>query len=97
MNKGKAFKNLGKLVQRFRDELNQQESVSQKAVINHAISVILLYAYNRTGKTRLSMEFKDFGKRKSKKSPQRTPFISMLLPKTYLLGRMISMAIPRDI
>jgi hypothetical protein len=27
--------------------------------------VILLYAYNRTGKTRLSMEFKDMGKRKN--------------------------------
>ncbi len=26
---------------------------------------VLLYAYNRTGKTRLSMEFKDQGKRKS--------------------------------
>ena len=27
--------------------------------------LILLYAYNRTGKTRLSMEFKDIGKRKN--------------------------------
>lgn len=33
------------------------------------IELILLYAYNRTGKTRLSMEFKDEGKRKSKKNP----------------------------
>ncbi|KWO48973.1 anticodon nuclease [Burkholderia sp. MSMB1459WGS] len=33
------------------------------------IEVILLYAYNRTGKTRLSMEFKDAGKRKTKKNP----------------------------
>lgn len=30
------------------------------------VELILLYAYNRTGKTRLSMEFKDEGKRKSK-------------------------------
>jgi len=28
--------------------------------------LVLLYAYNRTGKTRLSMEFKDAGKRKNK-------------------------------
>lgn len=33
------------------------------------IDLILLYAYNRTGKTRLSMEFKDAGKRKTKKNP----------------------------
>jgi hypothetical protein len=30
------------------------------------VDLILLYAYNRTGKTRLSMEFKDAGKRKNK-------------------------------
>ena len=30
------------------------------------IHCVLLYAYNRTGKTRLSMEFKDIGKRKAK-------------------------------
>jgi AAA domain len=30
------------------------------------VELILLYAYNRTGKTRLSMEFKDEGKRKNK-------------------------------
>lgn len=34
------------------------------------IELILLYAYNRTGKTRLSMEFKDEGKRKTKKNPE---------------------------
>lgn len=33
------------------------------------VELILLYAYNRTGKTRLSMEFKDEGKRKTKKNP----------------------------
>lgn len=33
------------------------------------IDLILVYAYNRTGKTRLSMEFKDIGKRKTKKNP----------------------------
>jgi len=30
------------------------------------VELILLYAYNRTGKTRLSMEFRDAGKRKNK-------------------------------
>lgn len=33
------------------------------------VELLLLYAYNRTGKTRLSMEFKDEGKRKTKKNP----------------------------
>jgi hypothetical protein len=40
-----------RLVQRLRDDLNSQDFV-------------LLYAYNGTGKTRLSMAFKDVGKRK---------------------------------
>lgn len=42
------------LVTRFRDDLNGGTQ-----------DLILLFAYNRTGKTRLSMEFKDFGKRKN--------------------------------
>lgn len=33
------------------------------------VDLIFMYAYNRTGKTRLSMEFKGEGKRKSKKNP----------------------------
>jgi hypothetical protein len=37
------------------------------------VEIILLYAYNRTGKTRLSMEFKNAGKRKTKKNPDSTP------------------------
>jgi hypothetical protein len=51
---------LGKLVTRLRDDLNDAD-------------LVLLYAYNRTGKTRLSMEFKDAGKRKTKKNPTGTP------------------------
>ena len=35
---------------------------------------VLLYAYNRTGKTRLSMEFKDQGKRKGKGTPDTLYF-----------------------
>jgi hypothetical protein len=33
------------------------------------VELLLIYAYNRTGKTRLSMEFKGEGKRKTKKNP----------------------------
>lgn len=36
------------------------------------VDLILLYAFNRTGKTRLSMEFKDEGKRKTRRHPNRT-------------------------
>ena len=46
-----SYKTVGKLVTRLRDDLNNQDFV-------------LLYAYNGTGKTRLSMEFKEAGKRK---------------------------------
>ena len=52
----RTYRSLGKLVTRLRDELNEADFV-------------LLYAYNRTGKTRLSMEFKDAGKRKTKNNP----------------------------
>jgi hypothetical protein len=55
----RAYQSLGKLVTRLRDDLNDADFV-------------LLYAYNRTGKTRLSMEFKDAGKRKTKKNPNGT-------------------------
>jgi hypothetical protein len=54
------FSELEKLVQKLRDDLG-------------GVGLILLYAYNRTGKTRLSMEFKDAGKRKSKKNPEGKP------------------------
>ena len=46
------YKNLNKLAARLRSDLTNSHCV-------------LLYAYNRTGKTRLSMEFKDIGKRKA--------------------------------
>ena len=47
------FKNLPRLVTRLRDDLNNQDFV-------------LLYAYNGTGKTRISMAFKDKGKKGGK-------------------------------
>lgn len=48
----RTYQNLRKLVTRLRDDLNNAE-------------LVLVYAYNRTGKTRLSMEFKDAGKRRN--------------------------------
>lgn len=59
-----TYKNLKTLVTRLRDDLNNPTG---------PVSLVLIYAYNRTGKTRLSMEFKDAGKRKNKKNPTGTP------------------------
>ena len=53
----RKYQSLRTLVVRLRDDLNNAQ-------------LILLYAYNRTGKTRLSMAFKDEEKRKTKKNPQ---------------------------
>ena len=47
-----TYANLRKLAQKLRSD-------------HGGVDLILLYAYNRTGKTRLSMEFKDIGKRKN--------------------------------
>jgi hypothetical protein len=46
------YADLKRLARKLRDDLG-------------GVDLILLYAYNRTGKTRLSMEFKDEGKRKN--------------------------------
>lgn len=59
-----TYKNLKTLVGRLRDDLNNPTK---------PISLLLIYAYNRTGKTRLSMEFKDAGKRKTKKNATGAP------------------------
>lgn len=57
----RTYQNLRTLVTRLRDDLNTAD-------------LVLLYAYNRTGKTRLSMEFKNAGKRKHKtKNPAGAP------------------------
>lgn len=58
------YTNLKSLVARLRDDLNNPTGPA---------SLLLIYAYNRTGKTRLSMEFKDAGKRKNKRNPTGTP------------------------
>lgn len=55
----RKFTSLRRLVQRLRDDLNNPTKPTR---------LILVYAYNRTGKTRLSMEFKDAGKKKNAES-----------------------------
>lgn len=60
MTGSRTYQSLGRLVTRLRDDLNDSD-------------LVLLYAFNRTGKTRLSMAFKDAGKRKTKKNPTGTP------------------------
>jgi len=46
-----TYKTLSRLITRIRDDLNN-------------VDFVLLYAYNGTGKTRISMEFKEKGKKK---------------------------------
>ena len=55
------YKNLMTLTNRLRDDVNN-------------FDCILLYAYNRTGKTRLSISFKDRGKKKGKGKPDTLYF-----------------------
>ena len=50
------YKGLRNVVTRLRDDLRAND--------NGGVDFVLLYAYNGTGKTRLSMEFKEAGKRK---------------------------------
>ena len=57
----RTYQDLRKLVTKLRDDLNNKE-------------LILLYAFNRTGKTRLSMEFKDHGKRRNNGKPDTLYF-----------------------
>lgn len=52
----RTYQSLRALVTRLRDDLNNPTKPTE---------LVLLYAYNRTGKTRLSMEFKDVGKRRN--------------------------------
>ena len=58
-----SYTDMRKLVTRLRDDLNGGNQ-----------DFVLLYAYNGTGKTRLSMEFKDAGKRKNKGKPDTLYF-----------------------
>lgn len=61
MNGVRTYQSLSRLVTKLRDDLNDKE-------------LVLLYAYNRTGKTRLSMEFKDRGKRNNGGNPDTLYF-----------------------
>ncbi|OJF77345.1 MAG: anticodon nuclease [Treponema sp. CETP13] len=54
MSKALSYKSLEKVVTKLRGDLNPEDPKSKKFV--------LLYAYNGTGKTRLSMTFKDRGR-----------------------------------
>lgn len=50
-------------------------TLARKLRSDHSgVDIILLYAYNRTGKTRLSMEFKNAGKRKNAGNPDTLYF-----------------------
>lgn len=59
----RTYQSLRTLVTRLRDDLNNPTKPTH---------LVLMFAYNRTGKTRLSMEFKDAGKRRSRRNPTGT-------------------------
>ena len=59
--KSYRYKSLTTLARRLRNDVND-------------LHCVLLYAYNQTGKTRLSMEFKDQGKRKGQGTPDTLYF-----------------------
>lgn len=61
----KRFTNLKGLARNIRDTLGTGDTLDTK-------NYFLLFAYNGTGKTRLSGEFKDLGKRKVRGSEERT-------------------------
>lgn len=65
------FKSLSDIAVRFRSDLKD-------------LDFVLLYAYNGTGKTHLSMEFKDRGKREDQTNAIHS--ISMPTPKIYSIG-----------
>jgi hypothetical protein len=56
MNGIRTYQSLRNLVKRLRDDLNNPTKPTE---------LVLIFAYNRTGKTRLSMQFKDAGKRRN--------------------------------
>jgi len=61
VSKVHAFKSLSRLSGKFRGDLKEHD-------------FILLYAFNGTGKTRLSMEFKELGKQKNDGNPDTLYF-----------------------
>lgn len=61
----KKFTNLKGLARNIRDTLGTENTTDTK-------NYYLLFAYNGTGKTRLSVEFKNLGKKKIRGSEERT-------------------------
>ena len=72
----KQFTTLKRFARNIRDTLGTENAADTK-------NYYLLFAYNGTGKTRLSGEFKNLGKQ------QETRCIIMPLPRIYSIGTMI--------
>lgn len=64
MSSTKRFSNLKRLARNIRDTLGTEDTPDTK-------NYYLLFAYNGTGKTRLSIEFKNLGKKKIRGSDER--------------------------
>lgn len=65
MSNTKQFTNLKKLAQNIRDVMDTVDTTNVK-------NYYLLFAYNGTGKTRLSVEFKNLGKKRIRGSEEAT-------------------------
>ncbi|MEX2597727.1 MAG: AAA family ATPase [Salibacteraceae bacterium] len=59
MSRPRTYATLDTLLNRLDDELNQGEIINQPRTRIEPVSLLLIYAYNRTGKTRLSRKFKE--------------------------------------
>lgn len=59
MSKPSTYASLDTLLTRLNDDLHQGEVINQPRTRVEPINLLLIYAYNRTGKTRLSRKFKE--------------------------------------
>lgn len=85
----KKYSTLKQIAKNIKDILGTNESTTK--------NFFLLYAYNGTGKTRLSGEFKELTKKKMVKiKKKKALYIIMLLLKTCSYGIMIWMKILID-
>jgi hypothetical protein len=66
MSKLEEISSSEEMAKRLRVELSSPEEQYENRKTKRPPDVILIFAYNRTGKTRLTMDFKDQGKLKSK-------------------------------
>lgn len=62
MSKPSTYSSLDTLLTRLNDDLNQGEVIKKPRTRVEPINLLLIYAYNRTGKTRLSRKFKEKAK-----------------------------------